>query len=106
MIRTAVKVTVVTRSDAKHSAVATVPRMSVATHGDWKLGCTRPTALLTTSGHALSRALDQRIRANCSVIARIALSTANKAPMMTMFLNVGPHTWLIRSVRGVALDKY
>src|SRR5258706_3667608 len=103
---TAVKVTVVTRSEAKHSAVATLPRMTVATHGDWNLWWTRPRMALTASGHARSRALDQRIRANCSVIARIALSTANRAPMMTMFFSVGPHTWLIRSVRGVALERY
>ena len=77
----------------------------VATQGDWKVGWTRPSALFTGVGQALSRALAHRIRENCSVMARIALMTANSAPMMMAFFSPLPQTVPTRSVNGVELDR-
>src|SRR5689334_20138276 len=105
MIRTAVKVTAVTRFEAKQSTVATPPVMRVATQGDWNLGWTLPRAVLTGLGQARSRALDHRMRANCRVMARIALITAARAPRMMIVSAVCPQSDPTRSVSGVALDR-
>src|SRR5450759_799539 len=104
MIRSAVKVTAVTRSEAKHRTVATPPVNRVATQGEWKEGWTRPRARLTGAGQALSLALAHRMRENCRVMARMALRMAHSAPKMMMFLAVLPQTLPTRSVSGVALE--
>src|ERR1700758_724477 len=77
---TAVNVTTAISVDWKHKMVASVPTISVATHGAPRLLSILVTHELTGSGQAKSRPLAHTIRANCSVIATDALKIAISAP--------------------------
>src|SRR5580658_1898569 len=72
-ISTAVKVTTEISVDWKQRIVASVPTISVATHGEPRRGSTFEIHELTGSGQAKSRPLAQTIRENCRVIATEAL---------------------------------
>src|SRR3954453_3947537 len=100
MIITAVDDTTDCRLDFRHRIVAHAPMNSVATHGA-PLRLTRPRPLEIGPGHAWSRAVDQVMRANWSVMASDALKIAMIAPTVTMSTTVPPNALWMTSVSGV-----
>src|SRR5690348_2693891 len=100
MIITAVEDTTDCRLDFAHRTVAQAPMNSVATHGA-PLRLSRVNASDTGFGHARSRAVENMIRANCSVMASDALKIAMIAPTVTMSTTVCPKALRITSVSGV-----
>src|SRR3954454_25275283 len=101
MIITAVEDTTDCRLDFRHRIVAQAPMNSVATHGA-PLRLTRPRPLEIGPGHAWSRAVDQVMRANWSVMASDALKIAMIAPTVTMSTTVPPNALWMTSVSGVS----
>src|SRR3954471_21023041 len=100
MIITAVDDTTDCRLDFAHRIVAQTPMNSVATHGA-PLPLTLLSASETGPGHARSRAVENMIRANCSVMASDALKMAMIAPTVTMSTTVWPNALRMTSVSGV-----
>src|SRR2546423_1424241 len=100
MIITAVEDTTDCRLDLAHRIVAQAPMNSVATHGA-PLAFSRLSAADTGPGQARSRAVENMIRANCSVMASDALKIAMIAPTVTMSTTVWPNALSITSVSGV-----
>src|SRR4051794_20127113 len=101
MIITAVEDTTLWRLDSMQRIVAQTPMNSVATQGA-PLPLTLASAFEIGPGHARSRAVENVMRANCSVIASDALKIAMIAPTVTMSTTVPPNALSITSVSGVS----